>query len=117
MLHHLKFILLFSLMALNVSVVNAAETLPDDIRYMLEDLHGTNKNEWPVIKKEDLNNDGLPDWVAQKNNCNKKNNCPLDIFICIPGKKGECSEYCYMEVKALTHLAEDLKILKCESTC
>lgn len=43
------------------------ETIPDDIRYMLEDMYGENKKEWPSPRyKKDLNNDGFSDWVAIK---------------------------------------------------
>lgn len=98
--------------------VVADEKIPDDVRYLLEDMYGENKNEWPSPRyKIDLNNDGFFDWVAIKKNCSLKNNCPAEIFICIPNKKGTCSEYCYIEVKSLMNLEEILKSRKCESTC
>ena len=101
-----------------VTIVTAAEKIPDDVRYMLEDMYGANKSEWPSPRyKQDLNKDGFSDWVAVKKNCALKEQCPAELFICIPDKKGMCSEYCYIEVKTLKNIEEDLKILKCESTC
>ena len=119
MLRLINSFLLFSFVSLSMSMVSvsANEQIPDDIRYMLEDMYGANKNDWPSIKKNDLNKDGSLDWVARNNNCKKKNNCAVEIFICIPDKSGQCSEYCYMEVKTLRNIAEELKTLKCESTC
>jgi len=98
--------------------VLANEKLPDDVRYMLEDMYGANKNEWPVFKyKVDLNKDEFPDWVVKKKKCESQKNCPAEIFICIPDKKGMCKEYCYMEVKSLKNIESNLKNMKCESTC
>ena len=98
--------------------VSASEDVPDDIRYMLEDMYGEIKEQWPKQRyKADLNKDGFSDWVVQKKDCKLKEHCPAEIFICIPDKKGECSEYCYMEVKTLKKIAETLSIQKCESTC
>ena len=100
------------------SIVSANGVIPDDIRYMLEDMYGANKSEWPSPRyKQDLNNDGFSDWVAIKKNCLLKEKCPAELFICIPNKKGTCSEYCYIEVKTLSNIEESLKTLKCESTC
>ena len=98
--------------------VSASEDVPDDIRYMLEDMYGANKEKWPKRRyKVDLNKDGFPDWVAKKKGCKLKEHCSAEIFICIPNKKGICSEYCYMEVKTLNNIEETLSIKKCESTC
>ena len=95
----------------------ATEALPDDIRYMLEDMYGANKAVWPLIRNvKDINNDGFPDWVIQKNAC-KNNSCSAELFICVPNNKGTCSEYCYMEVKSLVDIEEQIKHRKCESTC
>ena len=98
-------------------ILPAAEQLPDDIRYMLEDLYGADKSNWPVTNKSDLNKDGYADWVAKKENCGNKLKCTTEIFVCVPDKQGTCSEYCYIEVKTLKHIAEQLKTLQCESTC
>ena len=98
--------------------ISAGEDVPDDIRYMLEDMYGENKTEWPSPRyKVDLNTDGFPDWVARKKGCQLKEKCASEIFICIPNKKGLCSEYCYMEVKTLVNIEEQLTTRKCESTC
>lgn len=97
---------------------SAKENIPDDIRYMLEDMYGANKNKWPSTRhKADINADGFTDWVIQKKSCSQDENCAAEIFICIPDKKGLCSEYCYIEVKTLNNVEELLKIKKCESTC
>ena len=94
------------------------EKLPNDVRYMLEDMYGSNKHKWPdIIYHQDLNQDGMEDWVVQNKKCQLKDNCPADIFICIPGEKGKCSEYCYKEVNTIINLKEKLPALKCESTC
>ena len=100
------------------AIISASEDVPDDIRYMLEDMYGANKNEWPSPRyKTDLNKDGFQDWVVKKKGCKQKKNCAAEIFICIPNKKGKCSEYCYIEVKSLINIEEQIKTRKCESTC
>ena len=94
------------------------EKIPDDVRYMLEDMYGSNKNEWPSFSyKSDLNNDGFSDWVVTKENCLLKKDCPAELFICVPDKNGYCSEYCYAEVKSLIDAEENIESIKCESTC
>lgn len=91
---------------------------PDDVLYMLEDMYGANKDEWPSpIYEKDLNSDDFQDWIAVKKNCTVKENCPAELFICIPDEKGTCSEYCYIEVKNLKNISDNIKDLKCESTC
>ncbi len=116
----LSLVVLISLLvnAVFISQVDADEKMPDDIRYMLEDLYGANKKEWPSPRyKQDLNKDGFTDWVAIKKGCKLKNNCPAEVFICISDKKGLCSEYCYSEVRTLKGIEENIKDIKCESTC
>ena len=114
-----SFILLLSVIVFNLpSIAFANEKTPDDIRYMLEDMYGENKKEWPSPRyKNDLNNDGFSDWIAIKKDCLLKEKCAAEIFICIPNKKGVCSEYCYMEVKSLMDIEESMTTKKCESTC
>lgn len=114
MFRTISVILFFSLLSANSS---ALESLPDDIRYMLEDLYGANKSKWPVTRKTDLNKDGFSDWVAKKENCADKKKCPVEIFICIPDIQGKCSEYCYVEIETLKNIEERLPDIKCESTC
>ena len=98
--------------------VSASEDVPDDIRYMLEDMYGANKEKWPNPRyKVDLNKDGFSDWVVKNKDCKLKEHCSAEVFICIPNKKGKCSEYCYIEVKTLKNIEETLSIRKCESTC
>ena len=100
------------------SAFNEEEQLPDDIRYMLEDMYGADKKKWPASKfKKDLNHDSFFDWVVQKKSCLSKSDCPAELFICIPNIEGVCSEYCYMEIKSMNKLQEEIKSLKCESTC
>ena len=64
-------LILLSIVYLSLAtLVTAAEKIPDDVRYMLEDMYGANKSEWPSPRyQQDLNNDGFPDWVATKKNC------------------------------------------------
>lgn len=100
------------------SFVSANEIVPDDVRYMLEDMYGENKSKWPSPRyQKHLNGDGFIDWVAVKKDCLLKEKCAAELFICIPGKKGMCSEYCYIEVNNLMNLEEDVRKLKCGSTC
>ena len=108
-------VILFSLFV--SSALPAADLVPDDIRYMLEDLYGPDKTNWPIIKQADLNKDGFTDWIAEKENCKGKEKCPVEIFVCIPGKKGKCSEYCYNEVKTHEMIKEKISAKKCEATC
>ena len=118
MFRQLTFLLFVVFISSNASLVIAKEPLPDDIRYFLEDLYGSDTKKWPSPQyKRDLNEDGFSDWVAIKNNCKLKNNCPAEIFVCVPNEKGACKEYCYMEVKTLINIKENVKTLKCESTC
>ena len=112
LLHLLFFSILFT-----PTIISANEGLPNDIRYMLEDMYGAKKSEWPSTRyKADLNEDGFPDWVTQKK-CHQDKDCAAEIFICMPNKNGVCSEYCYIEVKTLKNIEEILKTKKCESTC
>ena len=109
---------LISLLVLCSLSVSASESVPDDIRYMLEDMYGANKEKWPESRyKVDLNKDGFSDWVVQKNDCKQKDQCPAEIFICKPNKNGTCLEYCYIEVKTLKNIETTLSTRKCESTC
>lgn len=92
--------------------------IPNDVSYMLEDMYGRDKKQWPTrIYHQDVNSDGMDDWIAQDKRCATRKNCPADIFICIADGKGKCSEYCYKEVKTLIDLKQQLQKLKCESTC
>jgi hypothetical protein len=92
--------------------------IPNDVSYMLEDMYGQDKQQWPnLFYNRDVNHDGLADWIAQKKSCATKKNCPADIFICISDGEGKCAEYCYKEVKTLINLEARLKKLKCESSC
>jgi hypothetical protein len=94
------------------------EKMPDDVSYMLEDMYGADKNEWPAVGyTTDLNNDGFSDWVATKEDCSANKDCPAELFICVPDEKGLCSEYCYIEVKSLIDIEKNIENMKCESTC
>ena len=101
-----------------VSIISAVEKTPDDVRYMLEDMYGADRQKWPAITyKKDLNIDGFDDWIVQTKRCDSIKECPAEIFICIPDKTGACSEYCYIEVKNLMTIGKDIKQMKCESSC
>ena len=114
----LKYLLSLLLICSFSFSISASEDVPDDIRYMLEDMYGQNKEQWPKQRyKVDLNKDSFSDWVVQKKGCKLKEHCSAEVFICIPNKKGVCSEYCYMEVKTLKNIKETLSMKKCESTC
>ena len=113
-----KYLLPFFIICFLSLSISASEDVPDDIRYMLEDMYGANKEQWPNPRyKVDLNKDGFPDWVVKKKGCQLKEHCSAEIFICIPNNKGLCSEYCYMEVKTLKNIEETISTRKCESTC
>ena len=116
----LRFVIAFLTLALISfpSLSSAQEMLPDDVRYMLEDMYGANKNTWPSPRyQRDINNDSFVDWIAVKKDCLLKEKCAAELFVCVPDKKGTCSEYCYIEVNNLSNLEEDIKELKCSSTC
>ena len=116
----LRFVITFLTIALASfpSFSSDKEMLPDDVRYMLEDMYGANKNTWPSPRyQRDINNDGLVDWIAVKKGCLLKEKCAAELFVCVPDKKGACSEYCYIEVNNLNNLEKDIKELKCSSTC
>lgn len=101
-----------------LSTANAADKIPDDVRYMLEDMYGADKSKWPASRFiKDLNNDGFDDWVAQNKKCQSTAGCPAELFLCVPDKQGKCSEYCYININKLNSLQLDLKKIKCESTC
>ncbi len=119
MLRFILKLLFFVLINLSLSyTVIAEDKIPDDIRYMLEDMYGADKKEWPSPRyKTDLNHDGFDDWVAVKKGCKLIKDCQAEIFICRPDKQGQCSEYCYLEVKTLKNVEEEIKTRKCESTC
>ena len=113
------FLILFCILNFSLSsIVVAKEDVPDDIRYMLEDMYGADKKEWPAPRyKIDLNKDGFIDWVVKNKNCKLKESCSAELFICVPNNKGLCSEYCYIEVTSLKNIEQQLKTQKCESTC
>jgi len=112
------FIFLFFFSSVTLHAESASyEKLPDDIRYMLEDMYGANKTQWPGMRsKRDINQDGFLDWVVSKK-CALNKKCSHELFICIPAKEGQCSEYCYIEVKTLDNIEKTIHSLKCESTC
>ena len=113
-----KYLFPFLVICFFSSSISASEDVPDDIRYMLEDMYGAKKEQWPESRyKVDLNKDGFTDWVVKKNDCESKDQCSVEIFICNPNKNGTCSEYCYMEVKTLKNIEATLSTRKCESTC
>lgn len=105
---------LFGLSCLSI----AAEAIPRDVRYMLEDLYGSDQAKWPTpIYLQDVNHDGLPDWIAQQPGCKDKVNCLVDLFICKQGVAQSCVEYCYVGSGLLKELSSDPAKLKCQSTC
>lgn len=114
----LTFLFSISLIVPLIVSSSASEIIPDDIRYLLEEMYGADKKEWPAPRyKTDLNKDGFEDWVAVKKGCALKELCPAEFFICMPNKKGMCSDYCYFEVKTLKNVEKNIKNRKCESTC
>ena len=94
------------------------EPIPDDIRYMLEDIYGSEKNKWPKpVYSEDVNGDGLPDWLAQHPGCKSKGQCSVDLFLCSRAEGQHCKEYCYVGSAKQTELLRSATSLKCQSTC
>jgi hypothetical protein len=81
-------------------------------------MYGADKKKWPtLIQAKDINQDGHADWILQNQACQNNEVCAAEIFICIPGQKGKCAEYCYKEVKSLKNLKDNLSGIKCDSTC
>lgn len=96
----------------------ANEEVPDDIRYMLEDMYGADKKAWPSPRySTDLNKDGHADWVVVKKGCMSEQGCPAEIFLCLADEKGKCVEYCYSEVVNLKKFVPGISHIKCQSTC
>lgn len=92
--------------------------LPDDIRYILEDMYGGDKNKWPKkVYAEDINGDGLMDWIAQVPECKKDTGCQVDLLLCNGRRKGKCSEFCLVGTGLLADMRRDVKKLICDSTC
>ena len=92
--------------------------IPDDIRYMLEEMYGSVQQNWPVtFHTRDLNKDGFTDWIAVSKKCSDLENCAVEIFVCRPGSDKRCEEYCYLNVKTLKDIESRLQEMKCESTC
>lgn len=99
-------------------ILAQAEPVPDDIRYYLEDLYGADTKNWPdKIYTQDVNADQLADWIATKSSCDNTEACPVEVFICVPDKKGGCKEYCYIEVTSMSKLKQDLSVIPCKATC
>jgi len=111
-------VLACGLLALSCLSVAAAE-IPRDVRYMLEDLYGSDQRKWPKpIYQEDVNGDGIPDWIAQMPGCKgKKEDCQVELFVCKRVDGGQCLEYCYLGNGILRQLRGDAGNLKCQSTC
>ena len=94
------------------------ERIPDDVRYMIEDIYGTDKSKWPKpIYSKDINADGMPDWLVQQPGCKQAGQCVLDTFICAKSEAGKCLEYCYTGGITQTEILNKSVELKCQSTC
>ena len=96
-----------------------AETpVPSDVRYYLEDIYGADQADWPkLLYSQDLNHDGLPDWIARQDKCQPDLSCQADVFLCKRGTAPNCDEYCYSGSGLLHKLSKRITDLKCESTC
>lgn len=105
-------------LASSISTGHSTGTIPDDVRYMIEDLYGINKSKWPTTTYEqDVNGDQLSDWIAQQSTCTAKESCQVDLFICKKGTDTHCIEYCYAGSGELKKLLNKPNGLVCESTC
>ncbi len=113
-----KMFSLIFLLLLIVPPCHTEENIPDDVRYMIEDIYGTDKSTWPKpIYSKDINADGLPDWLVQQPGCKQGGQCVLDTFICAKSAGGKCIEYCYTGGATLTEIQNNTAELKCQSTC
>ena len=100
------------------SLAPAEEVIPDDVRYMIEDIYGMDKSKWPKpIYSKDINGDGRPDWLVQQPGCKQDGQCILDTFICAKSEGGKCIEYCYIGGATLMEIQNNTTELKCQSTC
>lgn len=96
----------------------AADTIPDDVRYIIEDIYGADRGQWPSpIYRDDLNNDGFADWVAQARGCQAPSQCPVELFLCKPNQAGQCVEYCYFQLSTIKEADKAISSGKCESAC
>lgn len=102
-----------------VTILSQAEpAIPDDVRYMIEDLYGIDRSKWPApILSQDINGDDLPDWVAQQPGCKTKGECTVDLFLCKKATGTQCKEHCYVGSGKLEALRNKPGGLVCESTC
>ena len=98
--------------------VLAGETLPNDVRYTLEEFYGKDRAQWPhPVYSQDLNQDGLPDWIAQQAGCREQAQCQVDVFICVRGTSPKCDEYCYSGSGPAGDMLKYPENLKCQSSC
>jgi len=99
-------------------LTHAEPAIPDGVRYMIEDLYGSDKSKWPApIFSQDVNGDDLPDWIAQQPGCKTKGDCSVELFVCKKATGTECKEYCYVGSGKLQTLSNKPGGLVCESTC
>ena len=100
------------------AISHSGENIPNDVRYMLEDIYGTDRSKWPgEIYSQDINADGVADWLARQPGCNASNNCMVEVFLCAKSEGTKCTEYCYTGSNKLADIEKNIDSMKCQSTC
>ena len=99
-------------------VMTWGDTLPDEVRWALEDLYVPDRGKWPLpVQSRDLDRDGVEELVAPVRGCTELADCEVELFLCKQFSAGSCLEYCYAGSGIFRALQEDAAKLKCERTC
>ncbi len=110
--------LLLPLLVMAAPGTSAAEDLPDEVRWALEDLYGPHRDRWPLpLLRRDLNGDGIPELVAPARDCAPLADCEVELFLCKQASGTTCVEYCYAGSGIFSVLRETADRLRCEATC
>jgi len=97
---------------------HSGEIIPNDVRYMLEDIYGTDQSSWPgEIYSQDINADGVADWLARQLGCAASSSCMVEVFLCAKTEGAKCVEYCYTGINKLADIEKGIAAMKCQSTC
>lgn len=115
---HILKILLSALLFCMATSAQTTQPIPDNVRYILEDLYGPEMASWPkYIYNQDINGDALSDWVAAQHTCMENTPCEVDLVLCKNAKGNSCSEYCYAGSGNLQTLLDKPGGPVCDSSC